>query len=221
MELDNPMTGQLPDDGSMPVEELPIVRGYSCRACRFHTISPKVAEQHWRTAGHASQGGRTPQGSKYVAAQLQTWLGGKYAWYWAVRNDDADDEERSAGDSVLESMITECEAEQKAEDDSRRRKGDAKEGLDRDDAWVSHMGWVRHFGSRDKLAIFDAAEWVRARAVKKQAVQGPELSARDHEQHHHGRTTMDAAFNYAIHSSPKARLCSTCRSAAYCSVECH
>lgn len=174
MELDNPMTGRLPDDGLAPVEELPIVRGYSCRACRFHTISPKVAEQHWRTAGHASQGGRTPQASKYVAAQLQTWLGGKYARYWAVRTSDADHGERPVVDSVLESMITECEAEQKVEDDSRRRKGDAKEGLDRDDAWVSYMGWVRHFGSRDKLAIFDAAEWVRARAVKKQAVQGPE-----------------------------------------------
>lgn len=47
IELDNPIIGQLPDDGLAPVEELPIVRGYSYYTYRFHTISPKVAEQHY------------------------------------------------------------------------------------------------------------------------------------------------------------------------------
>ncbi|PWI64418.1 hypothetical protein PCL_10486 [Purpureocillium lilacinum] len=52
--------------------------------------------------------------SNYIAAQLRTGLGGKLARYWTVR-----DSEMNGG---------ECEVEQRA-DDNRRRKGDGKEGL--------------------------------------------------------------------------------------------
>ena len=69
-------------------------------------------------------------------------------------------------DSAMEIMITECEAELEAEDAARLRKGDVEEGLDRDSPWVKRTGWVRHFGTRDLLEVYGAAEWVNATDAK-------------------------------------------------------
>jgi hypothetical protein len=47
----------------------------------------------------------------------------------------------------------------------RLRKGDLEEDIDRDLAWVKRLGWVRHFGLWDLLDVFDAAEWIRVKAM--------------------------------------------------------
>lgn len=67
--------------------------------------------------------------------------------------------------SALDDIIADCTAELAAEDALQLRKGDIEEGLDRDSAWVKRLGWVRHFGSRDKLSIYEAVEWVKAPMV--------------------------------------------------------
>ncbi|KJZ70468.1 hypothetical protein HIM_10140 [Hirsutella minnesotensis 3608] len=156
MELDNLETGHQPSDGSAPITGLPVLRGYCCSACRFLTTSEKSAQQHWRSVQHSSCG------AKYDAVRLQTWLRGKFARYWAVE-EEAGDPPGKTGDSALDAMIAECEAELEADDAARVRKGDKEEGLDRDSTWVKRMAWVRHFGPRDKLEIFEAATWVYVR----------------------------------------------------------
>lgn len=49
------------------------------------------------------------------------------------------------------------------QDESRLRRGDAEEGIDRDSSWVKRLQWVRHFQERDKLVVFQAAQWVNAK----------------------------------------------------------
>ncbi|KAK7230149.1 hypothetical protein V2G26_002319 [Clonostachys chloroleuca] len=64
----------------------------------------------------------------------------------------------------MESMIANSEAQLKAEDAMRLRLGDLEEDIDRNSSWVKRLGWVRHFGSHDLLSIYQAAEWIRAKA---------------------------------------------------------
>lgn len=83
-----------------------------------------------------------------------------------MTNEEADERAQTTGNSALDDMIAGYEADLDAEETTRLRKGDKEEGIDRDSSWVKRTRWVRHFGSRDKLEIFDAAEWVRARGAK-------------------------------------------------------
>ncbi|KAF7532207.1 hypothetical protein G7Z17_g13664 [Cylindrodendrum hubeiense] len=54
-----------------------------------------------------------------------------------------------------------------------RREIDSSGAMERVGAkqYAERLGWVPHFGSRDKLSIFAAAEWVRAKAVTGQRQQ--------------------------------------------------
>ncbi|KAF9765553.1 hypothetical protein IL306_002150 [Fusarium sp. DS 682] len=80
----------------------------------------------------------------------------------------------------MDRVIAESQARLKAEDAMRLRKGDLEEDIDRDSAWVKRLGWVKHFGSRDLLDIFEAAEWIRAKAaVNGQARQADEQVTRE------------------------------------------
>jgi superfamily II DNA helicase RecQ len=82
----------------------------------------------------------------------------------------------------MEKIIADSQAELKAEDAMRLRKGDLEEDMDRDSAWVKRLGWVRHFDSRDLLDIFEAAEWIRAKAVTAGRVrQEDEQAARERQ----------------------------------------
>ncbi|KAH7187201.1 hypothetical protein DER44DRAFT_611663, partial [Fusarium oxysporum] len=67
--------------------------------------------------------------------------------------------------SAMKNIIAASQARLKAEDAMRLRKGDLEEDIDRDSAWAKRLSWVRHFGSRDLLDIFEAAEWTRAKAA--------------------------------------------------------
>ncbi len=178
MELSDPACGRLPADGSAPVESMPVLRGYSCRQCRFLTTSRKGVQQHWQRARHDQAGGQ-----RFDSVRLQTWLGGKFARYWTVGGDDKGEQKRVVGESALERMIAECSAELETEDGMRLRKGDAEEGLDRDSAWVKRTGWAPHFGTRDLLAVLEAVEWVRATKAKEQQRRGmDEAAAREQAQ---------------------------------------
>ncbi|KAH8913129.1 hypothetical protein BR93DRAFT_942833 [Coniochaeta sp. PMI_546] len=80
-----------------------------------------------------------------IQVRLQTWLYGSYVRYWIVKHGaERQDEEYVTSDSTAEKMIAES--------------GDVEEDLDRDSAWVKRLGWVRHFGNRDKLEVYKAAE---------------------------------------------------------------
>ncbi|KAJ0360120.1 hypothetical protein COL26b_014168 [Colletotrichum chrysophilum] len=93
---------------------------------------------------------------------------GKYARYWIVRSNEAEAWPDSANNSekdAMELMVAQCTAELDAEDAERLRRGDLKEDMDRDSSWVKRVRWVNHFGSRDLLDIFKAAEWIRAKST--------------------------------------------------------
>lgn len=82
-QLSDPQSIVLPEDGSPPIPKLAIVRGFSCQICRYYTISHDAIRKHYKaTAGH-----RTSE-NPWLPVQLQTWLGNRYARYWAVRTED-------------------------------------------------------------------------------------------------------------------------------------
>lgn len=69
---------------------------------------------------------------------LQTWMGGRYARYWIVRdNSDTSITPDGAGVmrcSAMEEIIATSQARLKEEDAMRLRKGDLEEDIDRDSA---------------------------------------------------------------------------------------
>ncbi|KAK1659817.1 hypothetical protein BDP55DRAFT_536264, partial [Colletotrichum godetiae] len=157
-DLADPKVDALPGDGGSAIEQLDVLRGYRCSACRYLTTARDNITRHWREAGH------TATGPKSTEVRLQTWMRGKYARYWMVGNDEAEagpDSGNSGGKDAMELMMAQCTAELNAEDAERLRVGDLKEDIDRDSSWVKRLQWVKHFGSRDLLAIYDAAEWIR------------------------------------------------------------
>ncbi|KAL6366266.1 hypothetical protein LRP88_00111 [Fusarium phalaenopsidis] len=163
MDLADPKLSQLPADGSAAIEPLDVLHGYSCAACRYLTTARDNITRHWRETGHEAAENR------WTEVRLQTWMRRKHARYWIVRDhndiDNASDGTGITRDSAMEKIIADSQAELKAEDAMRLRKGDLEEDMDRDSAWVKRLGWVRHFDSRDLLDVSEAAEWIRAKAV--------------------------------------------------------
>ncbi|KAF3761218.1 hypothetical protein M406DRAFT_75957 [Cryphonectria parasitica EP155] len=149
MKLQNPLTTDIPAERSKPVQGLLLLHSFRCIQCCFLTIARDNMMQHWRTAGYAA----TELGWKKGA--------GHYS----------DREKQAAGDSMLEKIIANYIAERKEEDEAQLCKSDTEEGIDRDSAWVKRLGWVRHFGLRDKLDIHRAVEWVKAPAAGGRAAQ--------------------------------------------------
>jgi hypothetical protein len=80
MELADPKFAELPEDGSAAVELIDIFSGYSCAACRYYTVARDDTVRHWSEAGHGTAEIR------WTEVQLQTWMGGKHARYWVVRD---------------------------------------------------------------------------------------------------------------------------------------
>jgi hypothetical protein len=83
--------------------------------------------------------------------RLQTWIGGKHARYWIVRDDsdsngpsDIADTADTTSRSAMDELIAISQARLEEEDAVRLRKGDLKEEIDRDSPWVKRLGWVRH-----------------------------------------------------------------------------
>ncbi|KAJ0357932.1 hypothetical protein COL26b_014517, partial [Colletotrichum chrysophilum] len=106
--------------------------------------------------------------SRMDLADPKTWMRGKHARYWIVRSNEAEawpDPANNSEKDAMELMVAQCTAELDAEDGERFRRGDLKEDMDRDSSWVKRVRWVKHFGSRDLLDIFEAAEWVRAKST--------------------------------------------------------
>ncbi|PNP73806.1 hypothetical protein FNYG_12856 [Fusarium nygamai] len=121
---------------------------------------------------------------RWEEVMLQTWMGGRYARYWIVRDDSDTGTTSDSADimrrSAMEEIIATSQARLREEDAMRLRKGDLEEDIDRDSPWVKRLRWVRHFGSRDLLSIHDAATWVRARAVTgSRAGQADEQATRE------------------------------------------
>ena len=171
MELQDPSDGQLPDDGSAPIAQLPKLRGYGCQSCRFLTISRKSMQQHYREAHHTL----ASASPNYAKVYLQTWLRNKFTRYWVVEEDDgaggADHGECLPKDSVFNAMVADYTVKMEAHNAEWLRKGDIEEGIDRDSAWVKRTKWGRHFGSRDKVRIMEAAQWVNSKDARSRQSQ--------------------------------------------------
>jgi len=78
---------QLPADQSLPLQPLPIRPGYSCRKCRFLTISKSIMRRHVNRAHQLSYLACT---DNYCSVQLQTWFPSRTAKYWVVRKPAAE-----------------------------------------------------------------------------------------------------------------------------------
>ncbi|KAH7186696.1 hypothetical protein DER44DRAFT_639829, partial [Fusarium oxysporum] len=165
LELADPKRIAVPEDNGPAIKELVISGGYSCCICRYLTIAYDNIVRHWREAGH-----NTAE-EPWTKVRLQTWMGGRHARYWIVRDDsdrngplDVTNKADAGNQSAIDKVIAASLARLKEEDAVRLRKGDLEEDIDRDSPWVKRLGWVRHFGSRDLVSIHDAAQWLRARA---------------------------------------------------------
>ena len=160
--LQDPVTIQLPKDGSRAVAELEIYDGLSCSACRFLTTSRDVLSAHWRQ--NASHSGYAP---RYSEVKMQSWSTGRYARYWIVRlaAESGIKVEASDTQSVMESIIAESTAQLKAEDEEKLQHGDMQEGIDHDSTWVKEMKWVRHIGSRNLAEIHAAAQYMPSKGA--------------------------------------------------------
>ncbi|GKU10457.1 unnamed protein product, partial [Fusarium langsethiae] len=155
LELADPKLAATPEDNSEAIEQLVILHGYSCNACRYLTIARDNIVRHWREAGHGAAEER------WTEVRLQTWMGGRnHARYWIVRdNSDSNGPSDTANaadttsQNAMDELIAASQARLEEEDAVRLRKGDLKEDMDRDSSWVKRLGWVRHFGSRDLTSI--------------------------------------------------------------------
>ncbi|GKU07275.1 unnamed protein product [Fusarium langsethiae] len=185
LELADPKLAVIPEDGSQAIDQLTISHGYSCNACHYLTTAKDNIVRHWREAGHGAGEER------WTEVLLQTWIGGKHARYWIVQDDsdsngpsntaNAADAADATSQSAMDKLVALSQAQLEEEDAARLRKGDVKEELDRDSPWVKRLGWVRHFGSRDLINIYDAAQWLRAKAATSRSAgrQEDEEAARE------------------------------------------
>ena len=159
-DFNDPIYGAQPADGSLPVAELPIFRGFCCMQCRFLTRDSDNMTRHWRQAGH--EGGS----ERYREVRVQSWYWKlpRFVRYWVVAEAVRAESQTYVKESQLTQKLTQVKEEMAAEKAARVRKGDALEGLDRDTEWVKRAGWVRHFGMRDLVEIAEAAAWVDRQA---------------------------------------------------------
>jgi hypothetical protein len=74
----DPATIELPRDGSVAIDGLPRLKGYSCTRCRHVTVSRDNVMAHQRIEQH------TPQGLGWIEVILQSFEQRKHARYWVV-----------------------------------------------------------------------------------------------------------------------------------------
>jgi hypothetical protein len=107
---------QLPADGSIPQPVVPVVDGFSCRECRFLTISRDMIRKH-ANREHLKQRKRDKE--LFNSVRLQSWFGQKRERYWEVdeskeRELDPEQEPESEREPELE-RERELEPEQERE----------------------------------------------------------------------------------------------------------
>ena len=135
--LHDPATVELPEDGSVAVDGLPRLKGYSCTSCRYLTISRDNAVAHQRTEGH-----NATHGPGWAVATLQSFGRQKYARYWIVKRDEAG---RGGDRSVrtsdgLASSLRACEETLEKEARERRKTVEEAETTTSRSRWVSYIG---------------------------------------------------------------------------------
>lgn len=161
--LSDPQYAELPADGTKANPSLKVLHGYSCSQCSFRTIARDNITRHYKAAGHGDA-----TGNRWNRVKLQSWQQRRYARYWIVR-DDSDEgecEELASADQGNSKLIKMSQTF----DESRAvmiaailQEGDNKQGVEHDSSWVKLLELVPHFESRDKMVIFMAAQWYRAK----------------------------------------------------------
>ncbi|KAH7113461.1 hypothetical protein B0J13DRAFT_681771 [Dactylonectria estremocensis] len=178
--LNDPHTAELPGDHSLPIEGLPLLRGFRCTEpqCRFLTINKNNMLAHPAGADHELRKGDGR--ARWEPVILQSFCRGRYARYWIV--DDSNSSESSdssssstaastpqsqltqkghstSGSAVLQ-MVQGCEAEIKREADERRRlaEDEAVKAIDRESRWVGFMKWSAHLPKKARPMLLKAGQ---------------------------------------------------------------
>ncbi len=85
---------ELPVNSLAPHPVVPVVDGFSCRVCRFLTISRSVVKKH-ANREHSKQGEEDER--IFARVRLQSWYGAKRERYWVVEESG-----RGAGEATKE-----------------------------------------------------------------------------------------------------------------------
>ncbi|KAH7014622.1 uncharacterized protein B0I36DRAFT_398483 [Microdochium trichocladiopsis] len=141
----NPYTVPVPADGSLSIDQLPVLNGFSCLECRFLTTSRKLIRVHRSQSGH---------GSNWKEVRLQTLSPGSHARYWVVKEGTrgilglGTPTATSSQHALLE-RVTRYEENLATELEETRRTVDSRQGADFKSTWVDEMGWARHLAGSD------------------------------------------------------------------------
>lgn len=154
--VSDPATVELPQDGSIAVDELPKLKGYSCTSCRYLTINRDNVVAHQRTEAHT-----TSRGPGWTVVTLQSFGRQRHARYWVVQRGDGENTRESQNDTGiraldgLASSFQACEETLEKEAEERRKKVE-EPGTSR---WVAYMGWTKHLRqlNRAKLRMAGAS----------------------------------------------------------------
>ncbi|KAK3314427.1 hypothetical protein B0H66DRAFT_589415 [Apodospora peruviana] len=149
--LSDPATVDLPQDGSVAIDGLPQLKGYSCMSCRYMTINRDNAVAHQRTEAHTVVGG-----PGWTVVTLQSFGQRKHARYWVVKRDGAVGD-RVVGDRVaralggLASSLRACEEILEKEAAERRKTVEEVGTVTSRSRWVTYMGWIKHLRQANRV----------------------------------------------------------------------
>ena len=172
---------ELPVDRSLPIAELEIYAGFSCKSCRHLTRDRSNRDRHQALARHneeehEEEGRSSRQRRNWESVMLQSLRRAPHARYWIVetgrtrrgsrgssRSSRSSSRDGSGGvsvgtsvDSGLLKLVRSCEKELEKAAAERRRKVEAPGGVDQESRWVQLMKWAAHLQGKDKLALHRA-----------------------------------------------------------------
>jgi hypothetical protein len=148
----DPATIELPQDGSVAIDGLPRLKGYSCTSCRHVTVSCDNVMAHQRIEQH------TPQGLGWIEVILQSFERRKHARYWVVAGHErrsSDDSREGKFDGLTQSLKA-CEEMLRKEAEKGRKTVEEAELVTSTSRWVKFMGWKKHLRHVDRRMLREA-----------------------------------------------------------------
>ncbi|KAK3317108.1 hypothetical protein B0H66DRAFT_605369 [Apodospora peruviana] len=149
--LSDPATVDLPQDGSVAIDGLPQLKGYSCMSCRYMTINRDNAVAHQRTEAHTVVGG-----PGWTVVTLQSFGQRKHARYWVVKRDGAVGDRVARALGGLASSLRACEEILEKEAAERRKTVEEVGTVTSRSRWVTYMGWIKHLRQANRVVLREA-----------------------------------------------------------------
>lgn len=150
--LCDPATIELPAEGSLAINWLPVLCAYRCTVCQHLTVNKKNILAHHRSAGH-----ETTTATAWELVNVQTFGRQRYARYWTVQiatgNDDNDAYCLSGGHKAVVDAVRDCEKALASEAEEKRQRVQGEGGIDVDSRFVRFMRWASHLESKDKTRL--------------------------------------------------------------------